>query len=210
MKRGLLYPLSLLPLCAAFGAFAWFSQPRAAAAPTSTPAAFGRAEIFKPTYTPSPTATPTTPPTSTPVAARAQVLENTPAPQSFGGGNTLILVDISEQHMYVYEGEALIYSFVASTGMNNATRVGTFRVLDKIPNAYGSTWDIWMPNWLGIYWAGSLENGIHALPTLPNGGTLWAGYLGAPISYGCVVLGTYEAQLLYDWAQVGATVEIRW
>ena len=104
----------------------------------------------------------------------------------------------------------LVYSFVASTGMNNATRVGTFAVQDKIPNAYGSTWNIWMPKWLGIYYAGGLENGIHALPILSNGATLWAGFLGRPISYGCVVLGSYEASLLYDWADVGTTVEIRW
>ena len=126
------------------------------------------------------------------------------------GGNKYILVDISEQHMYVYEGDALVYSFVASTGMNNATRVGTFSVLDKIPSAYGATWNIWMPNWLGIYYAGSLENGIHALPIMQNGATLWEGYLGVPISYGCVVLGTYESQLLYDWAEVGTPVEIQW
>ncbi len=122
----------------------------------------------------------------------------------------MILVDISEQHLYAYQGEELIYSFVASTGMGNSTRVGTFEVLDKIPNAYGATWNIWMPNWMGIYWSGHLENGIHALPILPNGATLWEGYLGTPISYGCVVLGTYESQLLYDWAEVGVPVHIQW
>jgi LysM repeat protein len=121
-----------------------------------------------------------------------------------------VLVDISEQHLYAYESGLLVYSFVASTGMNNATRVGVFSVLDKIPNAYGATWNIWMPNWLGIYWAGTLENGIHALPILSNGSRLWAGYLGTPISYGCVVLGVNESQLLYDWVTVGTPVEIQW
>ena len=121
-----------------------------------------------------------------------------------------ILVDISEQHLYAYESDILVYSFVASTGMGNSTRVGTFSVLDKIPSAYGATWNIWMPNWLGIYWSGYLENGIHALPILPNGATLWDGYLGTPISYGCVVLGSYEAQLLYNWAEVGTIVVIQW
>lgn len=94
--------------------------------------------------------------------------------------------------------------------MRNATRIGQFSVLDKIPNAYGATWNIWMPNWLGIYYAGTLENGIHALPILPSGATLWAGFLGTPISYGCVVLGTSEAQELYNWADVGTPVEIQW
>ena len=133
-----------------------------------------------------------------------------PLPVPSTGGGKYILVDISEQHMYVYEGDALIYSFVASTGINSATRVGTFAVQSKIPNAYGATWNIWMPNWLGIYWSGSLENGIHALPILPNGATLWEGYLGSPVSYGCVVLGTYESLLLYEWADIGTPVEIQW
>jgi lipoprotein-anchoring transpeptidase ErfK/SrfK len=173
-----------------------------------------------PTSSPAPLAPATASQTSEPMVY-AEIVADTPpapgysnttqydAPPSYGG-NKYILVDISEQHMYVYEGDVLVYSFVSSTGMHNATRAGYFSVLDKIPSAYGATWDIWMPNWLGIYWAGSMENGIHALPILPNGATLWAGYLGVPISYGCVVLGSYEAQLLYDWAEVGTPVEIRW
>ncbi len=190
--------------------------------PTIVRSSFAMAEIAKPTYTAQPTVTvlpPTEIPTNTPEAVVQAVIVDSPArveeaqlndqaPISYGG-NKYILVDISEQHMYVYEGDALVYSFVSSTGMNNATAVGNFSVLDKIPNAYGSTWDLWMPNWLGIYWAGTLENGIHALPILSNGGQLWAGYLGVPISYGCVVLGVYESQLLYDWAEVGTPVEIQ-
>jgi len=169
------------------------------------------------TVTPLPTVT------ETPGAMIMEILENTPTPVYVAptnapyaaeapsyGGSKYILVDISEQHMYVYDGDTLVYSFVASTGMNNATRVGSFAVQSKIPNAYGSTWDIWMPNWLGIYWAGGLENGIHALPILPNGAILWEGYLGRPVSYGCVVLGTYESGLLYNWAEIGTPVEIQW
>lgn len=129
------------------------------------------------------------------------------APATAGG--QYILVDLSEQHLYAYQDNTLVFSFVASTGMNNATRVGVFHIQDKIPNAYGATWNIWMPNWMGIYYAGGLENGIHALPILSNGSRLWAGYLGTPISFGCIVLGVDEAQELYDWAQVGATVEIQ-
>ncbi len=202
-------------------------NPVPSAAPTR-PQPFAIAEISKPTYTPLPPPTATsTPeafqsaeafPTNTAVSVAeaviveaAQPSENNfaaQAPVNYSGGK-YILVDISDQHMYVYDGEYLIYSFVASTGMNNATRTGRFSVLDKIPNAYGATWNIWMPNWLGIYWAGSLENGIHALPILPNGATLWAGFLGSPISYGCVVLDTFDSQLLYEWAEVGVPVEIQ-
>jgi len=202
-----------------------------ASQPTAThPAQFAQADIAKPTFTatPTPTSTPTvtplptiTPlPTETPGVMEAAIVPDTPVPERAAvqapeaapsyTGNKYILVDISEQHMYVYEGDALIYSFVASTGMNNSTRTGLFQVQSKIPSAYGSTWNIWMPDWLGIYYSGGLENGIHALPILPSGARLWAGFLCRPISYGCVVLGEYEAGVLYNWAEIGTPVEIRW
>ena len=226
-RRSPLFPaLVIILICAVIAIAAWTATSSPVLSLNSTPtpthgAYFAFAQIAKPTYTPSPTVipSPTAQPTNTPEpVVVAEIVSdsnsvytapNQDAVPSYGG-NKYVLVDISEQHMYVYEGDALVYSFVASTGMNNATRVGMFSVLDKIPSAYGATWNIWMPNWLGIYYAGSLENGIHALPILPNGATLWEGYLGVPISYGCVVLGTYESQLLYDWAEVGTPVEIQW
>ncbi|MBC7262007.1 MAG: L,D-transpeptidase family protein, partial [Chloroflexi bacterium] len=125
-------------------------------------------------------------------------------------GKKRILIDLSEQHLYAFQGEQLVYSFICSTGRAPYyTRTGEFQVQSKIPNAYGSAWDIWMPHWLGIYWAGSTENGIHALPIMANGQTLWAGYLGQPISYGCIVLDTEDAKKLYDWAEIGTPVSIR-
>lgn len=73
-----------------------------------------------------------------------------PAPS---GGNKEIRVDISEQRMYVYQDSQLLWNWVVSTGEpGRDTRPGNYSVLNKIPNAYGSTWNIWMPNWLGITW----------------------------------------------------------
>ena len=218
-RRGLLYLLFLLGLVflALLAAVVFVSASPAVASilqngsqPTATPLAqFMLADIAKPTYTPAPT------PTNTSGALEMSIVDNSALPSGPDAapsyaGSKYILVDISEQHMYIYENDQLLYSFVASTGINNGTRTGLFHVQSKIPNAYGSTWNIWMPNWLGIYWSGGLENGIHALPILPNGAELWAGYLGRPISYGCVVLGSYEASLLYDWATIGTPVEIQW
>lgn len=139
-----------------------------------------------------------------------QVLRlNENAPVVEPGTGKRIVVDLSEQHLYAYHGDQLVYSFVVSTGASpSVTRTGYFHIQSKLPKAYGSTWDLWMPYWMGIYYAGSTENGLHALPILSNGQTLWAGYLGSPISYGCVVLGTFEAQLLYDWAPLGTPVEV--
>lgn len=192
------------------------------------------AKIAKPTYTPSPTPiftpTPTNaptvlpPPSDAPSLLSMELVEDSADPtaqaedsssnamdmqQTYSGGK-YILVSISEQHLYAYDNDQLIYSFIASTGMGNSTRVGRFSVLDKIPNAYGANWNIWMPDWLGIYWSGNLENGIHALPILPGGDRLWSGYLGTPISFGCVVLGVDEALQLYNWVDIGTPVEIRW
>ena len=140
------------------------------------------------------------------------LVSNLPSPISDSQGNSVgkyILVSISQQHLYAYDNGQLVYSFIASSGMGNSTRVGTFNVLDKIPNAYGDTWNIWMPDWLGIYWSGSLENGIHALPILADGNRLWSGFLGSPISFGCVVLGIDNALQLYKWADVGTPIEIQ-
>lgn len=227
-------PLSLwlIPLCIVTGfAFFFFATPSASAAifvmPTSTQEnLWAQVSLSKPTYTPSPIPPATDTPVPAPVATEtpaqlAMEVVNQPAAQDYTqqeqlapagasyGGSKYILVDISEQHMYVYEGDQLVYSFVASTGIENSTRIGNFAVQSKIPNAYGSTWNIWMPNWLGIYWSHGLENGIHALPILSNGATLWAGFLGRPVSFGCVVLGSYESKLLYDWAEIGTPVDIQ-
>ena len=124
-------------------------------------------------------------------------------------GAKRIEVDVSEQRMYVWQGETLVWSLVVSTGLPGyPTRRGSFAVQSKIPNAWSSAWQLWMPHWLGIYWAGPSENGIHALPII-NGQRLWGGYLGSPISYGCVVLGSADAEQLYNWADIGTPVSIR-
>ena len=132
----------------------------------------------------------------------------TPTPRPIP--NKRIEVDISEQHLYAYEGDTLVYSFVCSTGEpGRDTAPGHYQVLDKIPMAYASTWNLKMPYWLGIYWSGTLENGIHALPILPSGQKLWDGYLGQRVSYGCIILSTEAAKTIYDWAEIGTPVIIR-
>jgi LysM repeat protein len=124
-------------------------------------------------------------------------------------GQKRIEIAVSEQRMYVWQGDTLVWSWLVSTGVaSHPTRRGTFAVESKIDDAWSSAWQLSMPDWLGIYWAGGTENGIHALPTY-NGQRLWADALGTPMSYGCVVLGVEEAALLYDWALVGTPVEIR-
>jgi lipoprotein-anchoring transpeptidase ErfK/SrfK len=119
------------------------------------------------------------------------------------------VVDLSDQRTYVYENGALLWTFVVSTGMpGSETWQGNFQIQNKIPVAYAATWDLQMPWWLGFYWAGSLQNGFHALPILSNGVRLWEGLLGQPASYGCVILSEADAQSLYNWAEIGTPVSV--
>jgi len=121
-----------------------------------------------------------------------------------------VVVSISRQHLWAYTGDQVVFSFVASTGLSSSpTAPGSYRVLDKIPNAYASTWNLQMPYWLGIYYVGRIENGIHALPILASGQKLWAGLLGRPASFGCVILDTASSKQLYDWVDVGTPVIIQ-
>ena len=135
---------------------------------------------------------------------------STSAPAAAAGGKSIV-IDLSAQRMYVYQNGQLVWNWVVSTGRaGQETVVGHFKVLNKIPTAYAYTWSLRMPYWLGIYWAGSLQNGIHALPIGPGGQTMWGGYLGQRVSYGCVILSTENAATLYNWAPVGTPVDIVW
>lgn len=122
-----------------------------------------------------------------------------------------ILISISAQRMTVFENGQPIREFVISTGIDRSpTQPGVFQVQSHVLEAYASVWDLTMPYFLGIYeaWPGFM-NGIHGLPTLSNGRRLWAGNLGRPVSYGCIILDLPAAEWLYDWAQNGVVVEIR-
>lgn len=127
------------------------------------------------------------------------------------GQASRFVVSISQQRCWLYRGETLLSQWVCSTGRaGSGTRPGTYRIQSKMPKAYGSTWNIWMPFWLGIYWAGASENGIHGLPwNATTGVQVWTGYVGTPITYGCVMLDNVNAKMLYDMAYIGMPVIIK-
>ncbi len=130
--------------------------------------------------------------------------------KSAARGKKKFVVDISEQRCWRYEGDKLLNTWRCSTGRNNSTKVGRFRVQSKIRKAYGSTWNIWMPWWLGIYWVGPIENGIHGQPwNAKTGRRTWAGLVGTPITYGCVMLNDKAAETLWRWADIGTLVIIK-
>ena len=123
-----------------------------------------------------------------------------------------IVIDISEQMFYCYEGEELIKKFVTSTGKpSTPTKIGSFKVLDKYRMAYGgANGQYWaMPYWLGIYYAGNTENGIHALPYI-NGVKESTRSLGRMVSHGCIRLADENAVWVYNWADIGTPVVVQW
>ena len=128
-----------------------------------------------------------------------------------GSRNLRFQVSISAQRCQLYSGSTLLHTWRCSTGrQGSGTKDGSFRVQSKIRNAWGSRWQFWMPYWLGIYWAGSSENGIHGQPWYPNGGQVWAGLVGTPITFGCVMLDNTTAAQLYSMAYIGMPVVIRY
>ena len=127
------------------------------------------------------------------------------------GTGLSFVVYISQQRCYLYRGDSLLYNWPCSTGRTGAgTRTGTFSVQSKIRNAYGSSFGFWMPYWLGIYYAGASENGIHGLPVNASTGvTIWANAVGVPITFGCIMLSNEAAITLYNLAYIGMPVVIR-
>jgi tetratricopeptide (TPR) repeat protein len=122
-----------------------------------------------------------------------------------------IEINLSTQRFYAWLGDTLIYNFPTSTGLpGRNTAAGRYKVLDKIPMAYSSVWNLTMPYWLGIYYVGPIENGIHALPIRPDGTVMWGGLLGQQASYGCVILSTEAARIIYNWAEIGTSVHIHY
>ncbi len=141
--------------------------------------------------------------------ARLRALLTPPTPTPIPSGQKRIDVNLRTQRMLVYQGQTVLYNWVISTGEPaRPTIPGNFKILDKIPLAYSRVWKLWMPNWMGIYWAGTVENGIHALPILSNGNILWAGFLGRRVSFGCIILDTPTSKTLFNWADIGTPVTI--
>jgi lipoprotein-anchoring transpeptidase ErfK/SrfK len=123
-----------------------------------------------------------------------------------------VVVSISQQRAWVYEDGALKWEWLASTGIaSSPTAPGVFQIQTHESNAYAANWDLWMPNFMGIYQpAPNVEfmNGFHGFPTRDGANLLWTNNLGTPVTYGCILLSNENAAQLYEWAEQGVIVEI--
>lgn len=124
-----------------------------------------------------------------------------------------IVVSLSEQRTRLYENGALIRDWASSTGINSSpTWNGIYQVISHEPNAYAGNWDLYMPNFVGVYQpvpGAAFTNGFHGFPTRGGGQLLWENSLGRRVTYGCILLNDENSRFLYDWADEGVVVEIR-
>lgn len=124
-----------------------------------------------------------------------------------------IVVSISRQRVWVYENGQMIWDWPASTGITDSpTWPGVYQILSHETNAYAGNWNLWMPNFMGVYQpipGADFTNGFHGFPTRGGGQILWENSLGRRVTYGCILLSNSNAQLLYAWAETGVVVEIQ-
>jgi len=124
-----------------------------------------------------------------------------------------VVISLGQQRMWAYENDQLLWEWPVSTGIaSSPTAPGVFQVQSHEPNAYASIWDLWMPNFIGIYRpapGNDFMNGFHGFPTRNGSNLLWTNSLGRPVTYGCILVSNDNVRLLYDWAEEGVVVEVR-
>jgi len=127
--------------------------------------------------------------------------------------NKRIVISIEQQRMQALENGLVKWDWQVSTGIDSSpTSPGIFQVQTHEPLAYAANWDLWMPQFMGIYQpvpTSDFMNGFHGFPTRGDKQLLWTNSLGHPVTYGCILLSNENAKKLYDWAEKGVIVEIR-
>ena len=176
--------------------------------PTSTATSAPTEEITPTPFSadpgnPTPTALPTD--TAAPLATAApQATQYVPPPASNGGngGARWIDVDLTHQMVYVYEGNAIVNSFVVSTGTwQHPTVTGQYHVYIKYRFKDMSGPGYYLPNvpYTMFFYQGYA---IH--------GTYWHNNFGTPMSHGCVNLSIPDSEWMYNWASVGTLVNVHY
>lgn len=119
-----------------------------------------------------------------------------------------IVIDLSEQKLFLYENNEVIDEFLVSTGKRGMeTPTGEFKVYEKRDRAWSRMAGLWMPYWMLIETRRGI--GIHELPEWPNGYKEGVDHLGTAVSHGCIRLGVGAAQLVYEWVETGTKVAIQ-
>lgn len=120
-----------------------------------------------------------------------------------------IIVDRSEQKLYAYAGDELVFWYPVSTGLSiTPTPRGEFMVYRKMPSRYMQGP---LPGISAQYY--DLPGVPWALYFTKEGGTIhgayWHDSFGKVWSHGCVNLSPEAARAVYNFTPVGARVLVR-
>ncbi|MEK7557757.1 MAG: L,D-transpeptidase family protein [Patescibacteria group bacterium] len=115
-----------------------------------------------------------------------------------------IEVNLKQQTLSYFLSDVKLGEFSVSSGKNNTTPRGNFKISNKSLKAW-SSYGLWMPYWLGIE---GQKFGIHELPIWPNGYREGQDHLGKPVSHGCIRLGIGPAKIIYNWIEKGTKISI--
>jgi len=117
--------------------------------------------------------------------------------------NKHIYVDLTNQKLYAFDGNNLIFAFPVSTGKWHDTPTGNFHVWIKLSSTRmtgGSGQDYYdLPN---VPWTMFFTNDRDVKKTdgYAIHGAYWNPPFGHPYSHGCINLPVDDAKQLYDWA----------
>lgn len=120
-----------------------------------------------------------------------------------------IIVDISDQMLYAYNGDILFMQEPISTGLEfTPTPRGTFRVYKMTPSRYMQGPIVGVSDQVfdlpGVPW-----NLYFTYDGAVIHGAYWHDHFGEPWSHGCVNLPPQKAKELYLWADMGTTVTVK-
>lgn len=118
-----------------------------------------------------------------------------------------IKVDISEQRLTAYEHGIPVKTFLVSTGTYRfPTPLGSTTITDKIPvMTYAWSYGVGNPN---NYSLPGVKYNLRFRKHLYIHSAYWHNNFGQRMSHGCVNTSIPDAEWIYNWANVGATVEI--
>jgi lipoprotein-anchoring transpeptidase ErfK/SrfK len=164
---------------------------------------------------PAPAAAPPALAPTTPAAPVAPAAKPAPAarpapaaPVASAHSGKYIIVDLSAQWLYAYEGDEQVYDAPVSTGRDGFnTPVGSFAVYAKLKSQT-------MEGTLGgeHYRVPNVPNVMYVVGGVAIHGTYWHNQFGTGVrrSHGCINVGLTQAAWLYAWAPMGTPVTIRW
>lgn len=114
-----------------------------------------------------------------------------------------ILVDLTNQRLYAYEGDSMVYDFLISSGKWGRTPTGDFNIWIKLRYtrmqggnpAIGTYYNLPNVPYVMFFYNGEVPKSrgfsLH--------GTYWHNNFGHPMSHGCVNMRTEDVEKLYYW-----------